>query len=490
MSARLFKGLSHSSKSFVTQRRPARPSCTVSVLVSIAIVVLATDASARGSGTFKKTGDMTIGRSGCSVTLLLNGEVLLAGGFIPNPSPQNPMDTITGPVDTAELYNPVTRTFTQTGSMTAARSDQSATLLPNGKVLLAGGSGLDSAELYDPASGTFAPTGKMSFGRTGPSAVLLLDGKVLVAGGGNSPPPGAELYDSTTGQFTATGSTQTQRSDATANLLANGDVLITGGSSLFGNDAGTADYYDSASGTFRPPIDMTAPHEGGTSTLLLDGRALIAGGGNSFDLNLVSSNSDLFAPRHTTFFAGPQMTVPRLAQAAALLANGQVLIADGSNLFENNYLVNLSSAELYDPVQNKFLTTGSTLVAGHGAVAALSDGTVLLPGAGVSPDPFGPPEILAEAEIYTPASMPVIKIVSPLNYSIALLGSPRIIYTRIGPNVSWVNVYIDGKYLKSSPPFQFVWSPSTTGAHQISVKAYNSTNQPIGTDAVTLDVTP
>jgi hypothetical protein len=164
------------------------------------MVLIVTQGSARALGTFKQIGNMMVGRVGCSVTLLLNGKVLVAGGFIPNPAPQNPMDTITGPTDTAELYNPVTHKFTQTGSMAVPRSGQSATLLPNGKVLLAGGSGvsgiLNSAELYDPGSGTFAATGKMSFSRSAPSAVLLLDGKVLVAGGGA---PVAELYDSATG---------------------------------------------------------------------------------------------------------------------------------------------------------------------------------------------------------------------------------------------------------------------------------------------------
>jgi hypothetical protein len=237
---------------------------------------------------------------------------------------------------------------------------------------------------------------------------------------------------------------------------------------------------------------MTAPHDGGTCSLLLEGRVLVAGGGNSFvQLESVSSNSDLFSPAQSVFLTGPQMTVARTGQGAELLANGQVLIADGRNLFENSFLVDLSSAELYDPGQNKFLVTGSTLVARSApVVAAPSDGTVLVAGGEAFPDPFGPPEVLAEAELYTPASMPVIKIVSPLNNSIALLGSTRIIYTRIGPKVSWVNVYIDGKHLKSSPPFQFLWTPATTGAHQISVKAYNCINQPIGTDAVIVDVKP
>src|SRR5262249_7603332 len=118
-----------------------------------------------------------------------------------------------------------------------------------------------------------------------------------------------------------------------------------------------------------------------------------------------------------------------------------------------------------------------------GVTVGLSNGKILIMGGGNG-------ITLSEAELYTPPSMPVIKIVSPLTNSIAMLGSTGIIYTRIGPKVSWLNVYIDGKHLKSAPPCQFVWSPATTGAHKISVTAYNCINQPIGSDAVTVDVKP
>ena len=135
--------------------------------------------------------------------------------------------------------------LTSTGNMTAARSSHTATLLSNGKVLIAGGSAIlperpiwASAELYDPSLGTFSPAGNMTVSRSGHTATLLPDGKVLIAGGrvafgagawGETAQSTAELYDPSSGKFTPTGSMRTPRESHTATLLNNGKVLIAGG---------------------------------------------------------------------------------------------------------------------------------------------------------------------------------------------------------------------------------------------------------------------
>jgi hypothetical protein len=479
MSARLSSRL-NSIKTLVTRTLQLRARSNAIATLLLLTFFLPAGVRAQTPGTFSQTGSMKEARVGFTATLLLTGKVLVAGGAN---SPQ------VAAKKTAELYDPTTRTFAYTGSMTAARTQHAAALLPDGKVLITGGvneqgAGNASAELYDPASGTFAPTGSMIIPYALHTTTLLVTGKVLIAGGGTQ----IELYDPATGKFSNTETTDNVPFLSDATPLADGNVFFSAGED---EPAQTGELYDFGSNAFLPPVNLTSLHDHGSGTLLLDGQVLVAGGG-LFPFNPIgdgSVNTDLFTPADNGVTAGPPMTTPRALQAASLLADGQVLLAGGYNAPPGPNFISgpptfLSSAELFDPVQNRFTPTGAMLTARVSPAVGLSNGKVLVLGGGTNDI------TLSEAELYTPPSMPVIKIVSPLNNSIALLGSPRIIYTRIGSNVSWVNVYIDGKHLKSSPPFQFVWTPATTGAHQISVMAYNCSNKPIGTDAVTVDVQP
>ena len=148
---------------------------------------------------FTPAGTMTYPRSGQTATLLPDGLVLIVGGY------DNGLI-----LASAELYDPATGIFRPTGSLANARSDHSATLLPDGQVLVAGGQdGTNTAELYDPRSGAFRPTGSMTTERLFQSSTLLPDGRVLVAGGAQN--ASVELYDPKSGVFTATGSMGTFR---------------------------------------------------------------------------------------------------------------------------------------------------------------------------------------------------------------------------------------------------------------------------------------
>ncbi len=181
------------------------------------------------SGTWAPTGSLNTKRLGHTATLLPNGKVLIAGGADFNA------------LASAELYDPVTGTWTTTGSLAAARGGHTSTLLPNGKVLVAGGSNnngpsgsgliLASAELYDPASKAWTTTGSLATARTGHTASVLPSGRVLAAGGVsfNSVFASAELYDAASGTWTVTGSLAAARQYHTTSLLSSGKVLVAGG---------------------------------------------------------------------------------------------------------------------------------------------------------------------------------------------------------------------------------------------------------------------
>jgi hypothetical protein len=167
---------------------------------------------------------MTIPRCGESATLLPKGQVLFAGGL-----------TAGGATSTAELYDPVARTFSSMSSMSVARTRHSATLLSDGLVLIAGGENChsgcvhySSAELHNPSSGIFSVVaGSMATPRPGAAAVPLASGKVLIAGGASSGAifnTIAELFDPNTNLFAPTGTMVNPRLAFTATLLQNGNV--------------------------------------------------------------------------------------------------------------------------------------------------------------------------------------------------------------------------------------------------------------------------
>ncbi|TFG86222.1 MAG: kelch-like protein, partial [Gemmatimonadales bacterium] len=182
--------------------------------------------------TWTATGNMIEARAFPTATLLPDGRVLVAGGSLG-----------LGGLASAELYDPGSGSWTATGNMIEGRGFHTATLLPDGTVLVAGGIGLSTAELYDPGSGSWTATGNMIEARAFYAATRLPDGKVLVAGGRNSG-TSAELYDPGSGTWTVTASMIEARSGHTATLLSDVRVLVAGGEAL-----GSAEVYEPGSGT-------------------------------------------------------------------------------------------------------------------------------------------------------------------------------------------------------------------------------------------------
>jgi hypothetical protein len=248
-------------------------------------------------------------------------------------------------------------TVTLASSMLEPRSGHTATLLPDGKVLIAGGMRRNqdfykSAELYDPTTRIFQPTGQMSVGRVGQTAVLLRSGNVLVAGGwiGHGCTDSAELYDPATGKFTVLAARMTtRRGDARSTLLPNGDVLITGGADHDSPGGIVAsEIFRVADMRFRAVKPMHFARVSHTATLLRDGRVLIVGGRGQ-NVNAVA---EIYDPKTESFIETGSLNTARYKHTAGLLPDGHVLIAGGSD--ERDWNGNLSRTEIYDPKTGKF----------------------------------------------------------------------------------------------------------------------------------------
>jgi WD40 repeat protein len=328
-------------------------------------------ADAATAGTWAPSGYLLMGRNdGQTATLLSSGQVLVAGG-----------ETDSGSLSEAELYHPQSGAWTVTGPMVAARTLHTAVVLPTGQVLVAGGfsvrftgATLASAEVYNPQTGTWALTGSMSTARVYQTMTLLPTGKVLVAGGCGNPcitPPlaSAELYDPQTGTWTPTGSMTTARFYHTATLLPNGQVLVAGGADASFRDMSSAEVYDPDTGTWTAIAPMNQARGGATATLLPDGRVLVVGGCGCF-------SAELYNPSTGTWSLTGSMSTDRESNTATLLRTGQVLVAGGTVC--DPYCFTLDSAELYDPGTGTWSPTGAMTEQRSGQTATLlPDGTVL-----------------------------------------------------------------------------------------------------------------
>jgi hypothetical protein len=346
-------------------------------------------------GGFLLTGGLLTGRAYHTATLLPNGKVLIAGG----------VGADGRPVRASELYDPATGSFVPTGNLIAPRFDHTATALPNGKVLITGGNtttaivtNIQSAELYDPATGTFGPTGQvkryfdpesnifwkqgtMNAVRAKQTATLMANGKVLIAGGADASDKAqnsVEVYDPATGKFANVAPMNSHRKEQDAVLLTNGTVLVVGGVDASGQVLANAEIFDPTTNRFTLTTaafpgtggNMSTGRYENSATLLNDGRVLLAGGSDS---RTILNTAELYEPSRGSFICvagpagapgagcNPSMVAGQNLGSAALLANGEVLIAGG---FALNGLLN--KAELYNPRAGSFASVADLLKARQG----------------------------------------------------------------------------------------------------------------------------
>ncbi|WP_437678659.1 Kelch repeat-containing protein [Sorangium sp. So ce131] len=328
------------------------------------------------SGAWSPVGAMSRPRARHTATLLKDGRVLFAGGT------DYSVNVGSGEkLAIAEVFNPATGMWSQLGSMLTARMDHTATLLDDGRVLVAGGfaqndEALASAELFDPASGTWSALEPMRIDRAEHTATLLLDGRVLVAGGNTraqGAPESAEVFDPASLAWQPVGPMISSRAAHTATRLSDGRVLVAGG--VDPALSSSAEVFDPDSGAWRAVDRMLAERASHAAAPLPDGRVLVTGGDSGGGL---LDQVDVFDPESSTWLPLGPMRAARVVHTATLLLDGRVLVAGGHRTDSDEPL---GGAELFDPASDAWLPAGSMQTARtlHTATR-LQDGRVLVVG--------------------------------------------------------------------------------------------------------------
>jgi MYXO-CTERM domain-containing protein len=350
-----------------------------------------------------------------TATLLPGGKVLFAGGV--NSHNHYAFEVGTG-LSTAELFDPVTGSFTTTSSMSIDRSDHTATLLPDGNVLIAGGlkhklnspqfgnGTLSSAEIFSSAIGSFMPVATTLTPRAGHTATHLYNGKILVVGGTStgsyespgSPLPTAELFDPMTKSWASVDAMSVARAEHTATLLQNGKVLVVGGGNVFVNGTRSAELFDPTTSTWTALPELTTARYRHTATLLPDGRVLVAGG-ESETLGQATSAAEVFDPQAGIWTTVGSMSGARFYHSATLVQGGQVLLAGGYVTITQSPL---KTAELFDPATGSFTPiVETTLLGAKHTATLLPEGKVLFAGGYMGLGYSGPSDA---AKLFDPAT--------------------------------------------------------------------------------------
>lgn len=368
------------------------------IVGAVALVVAMNTLTFAASGTWASTASLRNPRDGQTATLLPNGNVVVAGGENNN-----------GAIASTEVYSSVTSSWSKSGNLNTARSSARALLLPSGSVLIAGGcisnclgATTATAELYNSTNGSWSSTGSMATARTYFGMVLLATGKVLVAGGCtnlNSNGCGgvtaaAEVFDPSTGKWSSTGPMRAARGNLTATLLPNGKVLVAGGINAANNPLATAELYNPSTGKWTATGSLNVARDEHTATLLATGKVLAAGGENT--AGVTTNRTELYNPSTGKWTFTGNLNASRLEHTVTMLMNGNVLIAGGNNVTVNATKV-LGTVELYNPSTGAWTKTGSMSSArvGHSSTLLGSGKVLAAAGSGANTE-------LASAEIYTP----------------------------------------------------------------------------------------
>lgn len=311
-------------------------------------------------------------------------------------------------LSSAEIYDPEQDVWTPTGSLNVPRNGVEPgglTVLPGGKILIAGGGSelrsAHEAELFDPATESWALTGAMNEARSNHSTTLLPDGRVFVAGGidwaTNRVRASAEIYDPASETWSLTDPMAGPRTNHCAVLLDNGTVLVIGGAREpdISGDLSTAEIFDPKTGEFRPTAPMHETRRAFRAITLRDGRVIVVGGarGRSGGSANQLQGVEIFDSVTESWSQATPLLEGRWGSTATLLRDGKVLVTGGMY----GRVGRENSAEIFDPATRIWTVAGSLKQArnGHRDIT-LDDGRVLIVGGFSGRDYLASCEIFAE----------------------------------------------------------------------------------------------
>ena len=310
------------------------------------------------TGHWSPTGQMFDPRRHHGAVLLEDGRVLVSGGMTDefDLSPANAGVSWVGSIPSAEIYDPAIETWSLVGDMPEDKGRHTLIPMKDGNVLAIGGVG-PSAALFDSASGSWAPGGESTIVRDWDRGILLPNGKVLVPGGSEPrwdvhhwdsadrfpvfATSSAELYDPLTGSWSTMNSMSEPRAIPSATVLGDGRVLVTGGFGNFGDSLDSAEIYDPSSGSWSGVGKMATTRVGHTATSLSDGRVLVVGGRSN-------QRPEIFDPPTSGWSKAARTIDDREGHTATLLDDGRVLVAGGASGTSGRQFP-ITSAEVYDP---------------------------------------------------------------------------------------------------------------------------------------------
>ncbi len=428
------------------------------------------------------TGSLATGRTMFTTTVLPDGRVLAAGGY----------NRMVGTLSSAELYDPATGTWATTGSLSMVQWNHSAHLLGSGKVLMVGGEATGTTELYDPVTGTWSSAASMVTPRRYHKTVLLNDGRVLAIGGTSSSYTrlsSAELYDPTTNTWASTGSLSTPRDGHGAVLLSDGRVLVFGAGDM--GVESTSELYDSTTGTWTPGGSMSTGRSNPLGERLADGRVLVVGGWG-FNAEVYDPATDTWSPTGAPSLWRQHATSTRLPDGRVLLVGGM----SGTSGSENT-----ATTEVYDPVTGTW-SLGAVMGSWREShsTSVLRDGRVLVVG-GTGTADYLP---LATAEVLLldvdDVTAPVATVTSPTEGG-SVEGMVTVTASALDDCAVKRVEFFDGDTLigtDTTAPFSVSWYTSPwsvpNGPHVLTARAYDAAGN-VGTSApvsilVDNDVTP